>query len=63
MVTTSDYRMKRIMSMLGAMTTDTEPFLFKCKPVFGDAWHVPPVMYDLLETPWRCVRGPFDLMH
>lgn len=62
MVTTSDYRMKRIMSMLDAMTTNTEPFLFTCKPVFGDAWHVPAVMYDLLETPWHCVRGTFDLM-
>lgn len=38
MVTTSDYRMKRIMAMLGAMTTDTEPFLFKHRPEFGEAW-------------------------
>ncbi|WIM10542.1 hypothetical protein [Enhydrobacter sp.] len=54
--------MKRIMAMLDAMTSDTEPFLFKYKADFGEAWRVPPVMYDLLETPWHRVRSTFDLM-
>lgn len=62
MVTTSEYRMNRIMAMLAAMTKDTEPFLFKYKAEFGEAWRVPPVMYDLLETPWRRVDGTFDIM-
>lgn len=62
MVTTSEYRMKRIMGILSAMTSDTERFLFKYKPEFGEAWHVPSIMYDLLETPWHRVHGSFELM-
>jgi hypothetical protein len=61
-VTTSEYRMKHIMRMLSAATDDTAPFLFKHRANFGDAWCVPPIMYDLLETPWQRVGGLFRLM-
>jgi hypothetical protein len=61
-VTTSEYRMKHIMRMLATVTEDAAPFLFKHKSDFGDAWCVPPIMYDLLEAPWQCVDGTFTLM-
>ena len=27
-------------------------FLFKAKPEFGKYWIVPPVLHDLVTTPW-----------
>ncbi len=36
-------------------------FLFKAKPEFGKYWIVPPVLHDLVTTPWSRTTTPLDI--
>lgn len=62
--TTDEYRMRRFMEKLKTLTDDTDPFLFKFDPQFERDWHVPPVLYDVYNTPFFRADGSiFDITY
>jgi len=62
-VTTNNHHMRSMMEYVKTHAGDTSPFLFKVKEEFGRHWKVPPLMFDLLETPWLRTDGTFDIAH
>ena len=64
-VTTSEAHMKTMISHLDDLASPKTAarFLFKSKPEFGKYWTVPPVLHDLITTPWSRVGVPLDISH
>jgi len=57
----SEYQVDEMMKPLGGRLYP-EQLVFKSKSLLKKRWQVPPVMYDLVETPWRTAGGTFSLM-